>query len=510
MRDLLNIIQILSEGVVGLSPGEILKYNWRWDKFIEHIQQKKPFTTIDGDEVVLKPSEADRFLKLRKKNLFKGALYAESMTGDPIPLSQLAKTGDFGGSAPRAGEKPEQGGKEALLVKPTQIGITDMDINAADFHNTIKRNKVLSETEYGKVIQNLADYIIAGEYVMLPEEYRGKEKEKIRKAIVDYAGEYLGVLALLYNRSRFPRKQQFLEWLGGDVGELTLNFPSEIANPLADSKGTITNKRTNRTLNISSKGTGGGAAPAISGLTIPDSILTNKKYKNVVTIVNICKTPPVLMSVFKFIDFLYEVNPKAIDEKYHKFLPFLVKEPELPLLCKQSIASKKQLKPIKLPAKYNSLFKNVNGAGTDGGRLIYGIREEIQTAINKRDAIPEFRDGVLEILEMNFIQQYCDYKGGELVFSTQWPAKLEGKIALDNKASTNDPTSNGFSFKLSRTEEGGDEPNQGIAEPDSGATIDEPEIAQDVAEPSKVTKLSQRVKAGGDVGRSKQSVVKKR
>ena len=37
MRDLLDLIQNLSEAAVGLSAGEITKYDWRFQKFIEKI-----------------------------------------------------------------------------------------------------------------------------------------------------------------------------------------------------------------------------------------------------------------------------------------------------------------------------------------------------------------------------------------------------------------------------------------------------------------------------------------
>ena len=84
---------------------------------------------------------------------------------------------------------------------------------------------------------------------------------------------------------------------------------------------------------------------------------------------------------------------------------------------------------------------------------------------------------------MNFIQQYCDYKGGELTFATQWPAKLDGKISLENKASTTDPVSNGFSFKLGRTDSSvSSEP--GEPEVDGAPTLgDIEDVGQDIAEP---------------------------
>jgi hypothetical protein len=274
MREYINLIQQLSEGtgIVGLSAGEIIKYDARFKKFIEYIEGKKPFTTVDGDEVIVDPREARRFLNLRAQDMFKGSLKARLSDGDEIALSSLAKTKDFGGAAPTAGQAPSAAGKEALIVKPGQIGIVDQNYPAEDFYEVIARNPALSSTDYGQVIQQLAQYIVSGEHVMLPKEYTGTEKEKVRKAIVDYAGEYLGVLALLYNRSRFPRKAQFQQWLGASIDELTLNFPSKANTNLADSYATITNLTTSHTLNISSKGTGGGAAPAISGLVVPDDV----------------------------------------------------------------------------------------------------------------------------------------------------------------------------------------------------------------------------------------------
>jgi hypothetical protein len=485
MRDLLNIIKLLSEGtgVVGMTAGEITKYDARFKTFIDYIKGRKPFTTMDGNEVIIDPREAKRFLDLRAQDMFKGSLKARTTDGDEIALSQLAKTKDFGGGAVAAGEDPSSAGKEALIVKPGQIGIVDKIYPAEDFYEVIARNPALSGTDYGQVIQQLAKYIVSGEYVMLPEEYKGKDKEKARKAIVDYAGEYLGVLALLYNRTRFPKKAQFQQWLGAGIDQIAVEFPSKATNNIADSFATLTNSSTNHTLNISSKGTGGGAAPAISGLVVPDHVKTDPNYATVVEIIDICKNDSVLMSVFNLMDLVYSVSPKSIDKRYHPFLPFSQKEPNLPALCKRSNDSRKSANPIGMPKKYKALWSNVTGAGTEGGKILYGIRKEVDEAINKKDAIPEFKDAILQILEMNFIQQYCDYKGGELTFSTQWPAKLDGKISLENKASTTDPVSNGFSFKLGRTNDSvSSEP--GEPEVDGAPTLgDIEDVAQDIAEP---------------------------
>jgi len=455
MREFINLIQTLSEAAVGMSAGEILKYDSRFNKFIEYIQNKKPFTTVDGTEVIIDPREAKRFLSLRDQDMFKGTLKARTTDGQEIPLSKLAKTTDFGGAAVAAGQEASTGGKEGLIVKPSQIGITDRDIPASDFYNEIENNTILASTDYGQVIQQLAEYIVAGEYVVLPEEYRGKEKEKVRKAIVDYAGEYLGVLALLYNRSRFPRKAQFEQWLGSEVGDLTLNFPSKANTNLADSYATITNPNTSHTLNISSKGTGGGAAPAISGLKVPDYVRNDPNFESAVAFIDICQKEGTVQQAFSAMDLIYSINPKAISKKFHKYLPFAEKNPKLPEMCKADIVASKSKTRVNygLPQKYTPLWSDISGAGSEGGKIIYAIKKEVQDSVNNRDGIPGFEDAVLQILEMNFIQQYCDYQSGELTFATQWPAKLDGKISVENKSSTTEPTAGGFSFKLGRVDD---------------------------------------------------------
>jgi hypothetical protein len=129
--------------------------------------------------------------------------------------------------------------------------------------------------------------------------------------------------------------------------------------------------------------------------------------------------------------------------------------------------------------------------------------KQVDEAINKKDAIPEFKDAILQILEMNFIQQYCDYKSGQLTFATQWPAKLDGKISLENKASTTDPLSNGFSFKLGRTDnsvssEPGDET---VSDLDSEE--DFTSKASDIASGSKAKAKTSTKPEVGNVGRKK-------
>jgi hypothetical protein len=464
MRDLLTLLENLAMAEAakkdptatstlfanGLTPTQINKDLARWNLLINKIKTNKPFVdNYTGEDIYIKPSEANRLTQLKDDGKFKGEKTTIiTKDGREIPMEQLAKNEEFGGST-----------KESVLLKPSLIKITDRNIPASDLYDTIANNQVLASTEYGQVVQQLATYIVSGEYVQLPENYITKEKE--RKAIVDYAGEYLGVLALLYDRSRFPRKRQFQEWLGGDMGSLVLNFPNAANNNIADSYATITNPGTSHSLNISSKGTGGGAAPAVSGLKVSEDIKRNPKLRNAVKLIELCQAgkdetgPSTIVQAFKIMDFLYKVNPNSIPKVWHKFLPFETKSPKV---LQQSIDSINN--GSRLPASYQPLLATVNSeVATEGGKLVYLIKKTISRAVNEDDAIPEFADTILQVLEMNFIQQYTDYhSNGELTFATQWPSKLEGVVTLENKSSAKEPSSAGFSFKLGRNAQDYEDP----------------------------------------------------
>jgi hypothetical protein len=438
---------------------------------INKIKTNKPFVdNYTGEDIFIKASEINRLTQLKDDGKFKGEKTTIiTKDGREIPMAQLAKNEEFGGST-----------KESVLLKPSLIKITDKNIPASDLYSTIENNQVLSSTEYGQVVQQLATYIVSGEYVQLPENYVTKEKEKERKAIVDYAGEYLGVLALLYDRSRFPRKRQFQEWLGGDMGSLVLNFPSAANNNIADSYATITNPGTSHSLNISSKGTGGGAAPAVSGLKVSDDIKRNGKLKNAVRLIELCQAgkdetgPSTIVQAFKIMDFLFKVNPISIPKVWHKFLPFETKSPKV---LQQSIDSINN--GSRLPASYQPLLATVNSeVATEGGKLVYLIKKTISRAVNEDNAIPEFADTILQVLEMNFIQQYTDYHAnGELTFATQWPSKLEGVVTLENKSSAKEPSSAGFSFKLGRNAQDYEDPGPDGA---TGDVVQPDEYGDDV------------------------------
>lgn len=488
MRDLLDLLQILSEAS-DLKPSEFNKRPQRFETFIKKIKAGEPFTTVDDQEVVIAKSEAQRFVMnwddyqqrfidskdAQFAKLAKGSTYNGQ---NVVQLSKLRKTTEFGGAGVAVGADPLSGGKASYALTPREIGITNQDIPAHDLYDLIKSNTVLNSTDHGKIVIQLANYIVSGEAVVLPEEAQGNDK--LRAAIQDNAGEYLGVLALLYYRSRFNKREEFNAWLGGSTDDLIVRFPAESNFALADSFAQLTNSKTSHSVNISSKGKDGGAPPSIRGLKIPEHIESNPKLKNGVEFVKICQEKDTITQAFDGIDLLFSANPNSIAKEWHKFLPFSSN----PKLVNKIISSYKG-EPVTFSKEWERILSSVaSKEANDGGKIIYAIKREVAHAINKNDALPEFKEMVLEILNMNFVQQYTDYESkhtGEFTFATQWPAKLDGKVTLENKSSAKDPRSGGFSFKLGRTD---DDVSSEPGEP----RVDEPtgdvgDVAADITEP---------------------------
>lgn len=443
MRDLLNLIDnLIAEAT--LEPSQIIKYPERFDAFISHIQDGRPFyTEKDGTEVILKKSEANRFLQLRQAGQFKGTLKGMDEQGNLWPLSGFRKTAEFGGASAKPGADSSEVRKEGAQLKPSQIGIADQEIPASQLGDMIVNNSVLQSTDYGKAVIGMAQNIMNGQPAVIPPEFL--KQDQIKKAINDYAGEYLGVLALIYNQTRFPNRKDFLKWLGGDLQDLVLNFPSEVSNPLADSFATITSLENNHTLSISSKGKGGGAPPSMSSLKVPDHLRDKPEYQTAIDIIELTQNknlpqPKTVSQVFQIMNLLWERVPKKIPKDFMPFLPWDMS------IVEQVNDSRKNGTPM---PKYEPLFANLDSKGSDGGKLTYVVKQAVMNMINKENAVPEFQAAVLEILDYNFIQQYATINRGVMLFDTQWPAKLDGKVTVESKSGGTDPTKGGLSFKLS-------------------------------------------------------------
>ena len=447
MRDLINLVSELFEAQT-LDPNALKKRDGRFEQFLKYINDGHPFYTAEGDEVVIDPSEIERLRDLNDQNMFSGNITLKAMGGKNWPLGKFLKTPPFGQAVP-PGKEGEVGGdgsagKEALVVKPSQIGITDKTFKASELGKMIVSNKTLQSTPYGQAVIQMAYQIMEGKPAVIPEEFR--RDKGIRGAIIDYAGEYLGVLAMVHGTSDFPKKSLFLEWLGGNLGDLSLNFPSKAHTPLADSFATVTNPTTQKQINISSKGQKGGAAPSMSGLKVPDELRKKNKFKLAVDFIDLMHNaslpkPASVSQIFQAMNMLHQYRPELIPEEFKKFLPW---DQSIIAEVMESIRNKTAM------PRYEEIISKESGKGTDGGKLAYSAKKAVINAFNS-GAIPEFQAAVLEILDYNFIQQYADIEGmktGVVKFYTQWPAKLDGVVTVETKSGATDPTKGAFSFKL--------------------------------------------------------------
>lgn len=464
MRELINILDtFLTEDDLGkgqmppdkesntIDPKTKQKMT-RQELFLYKVINSSPFThKATGKAVTIDPSEAKNVQNWFKQEM-PSPIVMKTIDGETVKNTQLRKTTEFGGEGAAFDSAPaETGTKSGYRLKPKNIGITDRDIPGHDLYLEILDNPVLNSTDYGKIVIQLATAIVSGKEASVSVTDDVRKNNKLLAAIKDDAGEYLGVLALIWDRSRFPRKDSFKKWLGGEPQDLTIRFPGKSNFNLADSFAQIKNLETSHNVNISSKGGDGGAAPAVSGLKIPDHLKTNPKLKNAIEFITICQTQNTLDQAFSGIDLLYKINKESIDQVWHQFLPFS-KNTQL----KQKILKGLKDKSVKFGKEWQSILSSVDStAATPSGKIIYAMKREVAKAINENDAMPEFKTAVLEILEMNFVQQYTDfqkYHTNEFTFETQWPAKLDGEITLENKSYAKDPTKGGFSFKLGRTD----------------------------------------------------------
>lgn len=441
----MKINEILTEEQF-LSLPKLLKDIGRFNNLVQNIRDGHPLYLKDGTPVAIKPGEGDALLKLHKSGQLevKGQrLGLTAKDGTVYPLSSFLKTSDYGGQAiPPGQEEIAPVTKEGLKLKPSEVGLAEQNIVAGKLGKVLASNSVLNSSPVGKVVVGLANNISAGQQPILPKDL----DPKAVAAINDNAGEYLGVWALIKGISNFPNRDKFLKWLNAPMESLTLFFPSKQNTSIADSYALI-DPTSGHQINISSKGRAGGAPPSITGLKIPDNIRKKKQYAGAIAFMDIIQTkklqpgiPDTISQPFYVMNMIAKINPRAVPTKFNKFLPFT---PEIVTLANNSVAKRNQL------TKFASLWKDITFTkdSTDGGKLIHAVKVSVKELINA-GAIPNFEAAVLEILDYNFIQQYTTITKGVMSFSTQWPAKVDGKITVETKSGATDPTKGSFSFKL--------------------------------------------------------------
>lgn len=459
--------QFITE-IGNLSTGEITKYRNRIFAFINKINAGQPFVTVDGRDFVVDKKQLPEIMKFLHTPNVKGQLLVRSADGkETISTSKLVKTPEFGGqSAPTVAQGQnvdvsQTAGKEGLPVKPPQVfKTTDVkDVNLAsakelqqagafrvkDLYKKITTSEQLNTLgTYGQAIISCAQQINKGQDPKVPE---GLNSAQMR-ALVDYAGEYLGILAMYKGTADFPKREQFLKFIGNDLGTSMLYFPKKSNTPLADSFA-IQDTDTGHTLYLSSKGSAGGAAPAISGLKIPDELKKRRQYKDAVDFILLCQSTGAIEQPFYLMNWIAKKYPDAIDSKFYKMLPW-----DITQVVNAVNASRKEGKP--LPAKMQKfvdsfVFKRALAEETTaGGILHYVTIKEVMRIVNA-GAIKNFQACVLEVLSENFVQIYTQgTKQGTLETYVLWPAKVDGIVTVESKGSASNPTKGTVSFRVSK------------------------------------------------------------
>jgi hypothetical protein len=426
-----------------LNPNKLLKDPARFNNLVKNIQSGKPLYLKDGTPIVIDPAEAARIQELQKQGTFAGKVTLLSTDKKQYPLGFFLKTAEYGGqSIPPGQEKTLAPTKEGSKLKPKDIGLHDRDIKAGKLGSEIAANPALNSSDAGKIVIDLCNQITKGEIPTIP----AGTDPAVRSAINDYAGEYLGVWALVQGRTDFTNKEKFTEWLNSPLPNLSLFFPSESNNSIADSYALI-DPASGHQINISSKGKGGGAPPAISGLKIPDHVREKKPYEFAVQFIELMQNqnlprPLTISQAFEAMNLIHKYNPSVIPDKFKKFLPW--KEDILSLVN----TSRKTNAPM---LDYQNLWADITfktEGVSDGGKLTHAVKNAVKEIINS-GGIPGFEAAILETLDYNFIQQDTKLRSnGQMYFKTNWPARIDGRVTVETKSGATDPTKGSFSFKL--------------------------------------------------------------
>jgi len=340
--------------------------------------------------------------------------------------------------------------KEAYVVKPSQI-FKDEKFSAAQVFSEVIDNPTLQQSEIGMAIIEMAKTIQQGSnpnFKDLPKEFQ--------PAIRDYAGEYLGVLALIKGTANFPTRDKWLQHLGVNaLDDIMIYFPPESNNPLGDSEGYFQNAETGNVILISSKGGKKGAPPSLSGLKIPENLRT-PKYQKEIEIIEKLQQSSAVRQPFEGINLLLQYAPDSLHPAIREAGPVTDQD----MVELQSLMNKRKYEKIDYGNELDSRFVSVvdtfldydrtNDRATPGGMVHYSYNKALIEAVNKNNALPNFEPMAREILQQNFIQIFARPKGMDLEFDVLWPNKdlATGKIELYSKSSSTDPGKGKLSFSV--------------------------------------------------------------
>lgn len=410
---------------------------------------------IKGDKGILQPDPNQTVNSLQ--DVVKGTIDGEPAQ---IKVSQLFKSDEIKLELARIdaiarGQDPDAvkttSSKESYAVKPSDI-FADERFPAKQVFNEVINNPTLKKQEIGTVIVDMAKQIQAGD----DPQFKDIDPD-FKSAVRDYAGEYLGVLALIKGTANFPTRKEWLKHLGvNNIDGIFINFPQQSNFALGDSLGSFENAETGNMILISSKGGKMGAPPSLNSLKIPENLQNSERYAAEINFVQIMQSASTVMQPFLGINALFEAAPESVNETVRNVLP--LSEQDMQEL--ESFMDKQQYNKNdwqQLPEKYHPIvrlvdktFARFSETATPGGLIHYIMTRDIVNAVNERNAFPEFESMAREILQKNFIQIFARPKGATLGFDILWPnvELATGKVKLYSKASANDPKKAKMSFSV--------------------------------------------------------------
>lgn len=464
----------------GLTPGEIFgkHLEWRPDALIAKLQAKTSFVDkldlnvanqyvpADGEYERLAPlitaakdaltdndTAPKPSLTLNYKSIIRPDGTVDKTSGS-IAFSKLEKY-DLQTAKGQATSK--------VNVQPIGIGIAapkvDKGVSVADeiknaldnnssiagkdIHRTIMNNSVLDQAgELGKAIKQASKEIHQQQNPVV-----NQYDKKTQNVMAIDAGEYLGIQQMIDGSADWKGKYEaFLKFLGaGDLNSMKVIFPGSQNSQLQDSYG-VQNAATGHTIMISSKGgigsTAAGAAPALSGLVLPENMTKKVKPGSGVDFIMLLQRMSTINQPFAGMNFLNTHYPDAVPELYKNLLPFTNEDIQS---INANIKGRGDLDP-----KFNAIIASraIKSRARKGGILMYATAKDLVETINTTQPIPDFRQTVLNVLDMNFVQIFSRVVGGKLKADVLWPGKIDGNVLLWTKAEAAAPSSAGFSFKV--------------------------------------------------------------
>jgi len=133
-----------------LTAAELNKYPERIALLLKKIQSQSPFTTVDGSQVVIDPSEFDRMKAVTDTGPLKGTINLKTTDGEYINTGKFVKTGEFGGYYRAAGDAAEE------RIKYNKGEVAEGFHAAAAFARLIERpSKTITRQDLLNVVSKL-------------------------------------------------------------------------------------------------------------------------------------------------------------------------------------------------------------------------------------------------------------------------------------------------------------------------------------------------------------------